>query len=173
MYNTPVEDMSNRQYPLSTIYSTNSSTEELDAGDAEILLGETDKDTSYPWQHWYGNPKPTNKRHFYVAGAMVLLFLISALMYKMGARMAGGRTTVPLVAEQKIEDRLSALNGPPTPKFRGRPNFIYSLFSRLSAVPYPDRQSKAKFEIYFFLDRRWMEYVISLSILLLGVDSSN
>ncbi|KAF8634864.1 hypothetical protein AX15_000619 [Amanita polypyramis BW_CC] len=119
--------MSTRQYPLSTIHSQNSSIEEFDAGDTEILFGEADKRAPYPWQRWYEDSKPKNRRPVYIAGAALFLVLVSLLMYKVGAHTADARTVVAMVPEQRIQDRLSALNGPPTQKFRDnlKPNLRY------------------------------------------------
>lgn len=115
----------NRQYPMATINST--SVEDFDVGDSDILLGRTEE-ASYPWQRWYREPQSKNRKPLYIIGAILVVLFLSGIVYKMGAHMtADKKDEISSVPEERITDRLAALNGSPTLKFRGL-NF-YSHFS--------------------------------------------
>ncbi len=120
----------NRQYAMATIHST--SVEDFDAGDSDILLGRTEE-TSYPWQRWYREPQSKNRKPLYIVGAVLVVLFLSGIMYRMGAHMAADRKPVmSSVPEERITDRLAALNGPPTLKFRGL-NLYFRLLCELAA----------------------------------------
>jgi hypothetical protein len=120
----------NRQYPMATIHST--SVEDFDAGDSDILLGRTEE-TSYPWQRWYREHHSKKRKRLYIVGAVLVVLFLSGIMYKMGAHMAAvKKPEMSSVPEERISDRLTALNGSPTLKFRGL-NLCFQLFCESSA----------------------------------------
>ncbi|KAF8735016.1 hypothetical protein AX14_002926 [Amanita brunnescens Koide BX004] len=116
--------MNGRQYPMATMHSA-TSVEDFDAGDSDILLGRTEQ---YPWQRWYREPQKMNKKPLYIVAAIVVVLFLSSAMYKTGAYMAADKMpAMSTVPEERIINRLSALNGPPTLKFRDNlnPNLRY------------------------------------------------
>ncbi|KAK2460112.1 hypothetical protein APHAL10511_007878 [Amanita phalloides] len=115
--------MADRHYPMSNIHF-NASTDAFDPGDTDILLGNGDISHSRP--RWY-KPYATKRRYLYVAAGLLVLLILLSATYMTGAHMADRRTTLGLVQEQRIVDRLSAVNGPPTLKFRDnlKPNLKY------------------------------------------------
>jgi len=115
----------NRQYPMATIHST--SVEDFDAGDSDILLGRTEE-TSYPWQRWYREHHSKKRKRLFIVGAVLVVLFLSGIMYKVGGHMAADKIPeISSVPEERIADRLTALNGPPTLKFRDnlKPNLRY------------------------------------------------
>ena len=142
---------------MATMHSA-TSVEDFDAGDSDILLGRTEQ---YPWQRWYREPPKMNKKPLYIVAAIVVVLFLSSAMYKTGAYMAADKMpAMSTVPEERIINRLSALNGPPTLKFRGLCfHFQLACLRLMHSMFFSDRQSKPESTLYLFLDRCWLEYV--------------
>lgn len=124
-----IHQMSGRQYPMATMHSA-TSVEDFDVVDTDILLGRTEEPV-YPWQRWYKDQQPKSKKPLFIVGAILALLFLASAMYKTGAYMAADKkSAMSSVAEERITNRLSALNGPPTRNFRGLCASILTLRTR-------------------------------------------
>lgn len=114
---------------MATMHSA-TSVEDFDVGDTDILLGRTEEPV-YPWQRWYKDQRPKSKKPLFIVGTILAVLFLSSVMYKTGAYMAADKKPViSSVAEERITNRLSALNGPPTVNFRGSCASILTLRAR-------------------------------------------
>ncbi|KAM6498742.1 hypothetical protein JOM56_006690 [Amanita muscaria] len=110
--------MEDNRYPMSTMHSRTSSPR-LDAsaegGDTETLLGQSERYMPRPGPRLLGQ-KMEWRHIYYFLGAVFLLLVFSTLMYK--TRTHGSQADVYLPTNVQDFDRLSAVIGPPTTKFR-------------------------------------------------------